>query len=97
VATITICDVCGSRDNVNRRSYCYDRKLDAAGSMSDVSETYDLCESCELRALRMFFDKIEEPPVYKNEKLIKIISKLRDSNETEYVRMRCKKKKVEVI
>jgi hypothetical protein len=48
MATIEICDVCGTADGVQRRSYWVDRRMDAAGSMSDEHDVYDLCEKCEL-------------------------------------------------
>jgi len=49
---IIACDICKSIDKVNRKSYSVDRKMDAAGSMDTVSETFDLCTSCEYEILK---------------------------------------------
>ena len=46
------CDICNCSEDVSVISYCYDRQMDAAGSMEDVCETYDLCKCCELRILK---------------------------------------------
>lgn len=43
MATIEVCDICGSRDGVLRHFYSTDRQTDGAGSMEDVGDTYDLC------------------------------------------------------
>jgi hypothetical protein len=59
MATIIVCDMCGSKDNVKRRSYYYDRKMDAAGSMENVCETYDLCEHCELLVYKETYNKFD--------------------------------------
>lgn len=52
MAQILICDVCGTRKNVNRRQYAYDRRSDGAGSSGDVYEIFDLCLEHELLALK---------------------------------------------
>lgn len=59
---IRICDICDSKNRVNSVYLPYDRKTDAAGSMEDIGESYDLCERCELRILKSVFHKR-----YKNE------------------------------
>ena len=43
MATIKVCDVCGTKDNVNSRYYPYDRRADGAGGMEDVGDSFDLC------------------------------------------------------
>jgi len=49
---ITVCDVCGTQKDVQRVSFSYDRRADAAGSVEDVYETFDLCCKCYLKALK---------------------------------------------
>jgi len=49
---ITVCDVCQTKEGVEKVWLPYDRKMDAAGSMEDVGETFDLCCKCYLRVLR---------------------------------------------
>jgi hypothetical protein len=53
MATINICDICGAREDVSRRSYPYDRRPDGAGGSETVSEIYDLCQTHELIALKL--------------------------------------------
>lgn len=53
MATINICDICGTRNNVNRRQYPYDRRIDGAGSMDTEYEIYDLCQTHELIVLKL--------------------------------------------
>ena len=43
MATIKVCDVCNTKDNVNSRYYPYDRRADGAGGMEDVGADFDLC------------------------------------------------------
>lgn len=43
MATIKICDVCGTRQDVQTKHYWVNRKMDAAGSMDDEYESFDLC------------------------------------------------------
>ena len=52
MATIEVCDICGTRDNVNRRHYAYDRQADGAGGREDINELFDLCETHELIVLK---------------------------------------------
>ena len=74
---ITICDICETRDDVNRVSFCYDRKTDAAGSMEDVCEVFDLCNKCELSVLRRaiaLYKKSKKIDGYEfNKEIIKIV------------------------
>ena len=49
---IRICDICGTREDVQKVWLPYDRKMDGAGSMEDVGETYDLCCRCHLKVLK---------------------------------------------
>lgn len=51
MAQITICDICETRDNVNRKCYPYDRQPDRVGSSEDVCEMFDLCLMHENLAL----------------------------------------------
>lgn len=57
MATITICDLCGSRKSVKSRSYPFDRVPDAAGGMEDQCEIYDLCPECECKVLNAVIHK----------------------------------------
>lgn len=52
MATIEICDVCGSSNAVNHMFFCTGRSLDAAGSIDDDGDGFDLCNSCELKVLK---------------------------------------------
>ena len=52
MATIEICDICGTCDNVNRRYYAYDRLADRARGREDINELFDLCETHELIVLK---------------------------------------------
>jgi len=52
MTTILVCDLCNTRQNVERHSWTIDRKLDAAGSMDDVFVNVDLCLKCENRLLK---------------------------------------------
>jgi hypothetical protein len=52
MATIKICDICGTRNNVNKVCLPYDRRMDGAGSMETISEVYDLCQTHELIAIK---------------------------------------------
>ena len=52
MATILICDLCGSKQNVKRCSWTIDRKADATGSMDDIFVGVDLCLKCENRLLK---------------------------------------------
>ena len=38
-----LCDVCGAKVTTHSVFACTDRKCDAAGSMDDVGESFDLC------------------------------------------------------
>lgn len=44
MSTIIICDICNTRENVEKITLAYDRCMDAAGSMDDVCECFDLCQ-----------------------------------------------------
>ena len=52
MATILVCDVCDTRKDVKRHSWSIDRKMDAAGSMENISVAVDLCLKCENRLLK---------------------------------------------
>jgi len=58
MATILVCDICGSKQNVKRCSWTIDRKTDAAGSADDVFVNVDLCLKCENRLLRQVIDSL---------------------------------------
>ena len=57
MAQITICDICRTRENVNRITLTYDRSMDGAGSMDDDCECFDLCEKHELAAYKRLIKK----------------------------------------
>lgn len=46
MALIRECDRCKSTKDVERKEFYIDRKMDAAGSMEDETEGYDLCKNC---------------------------------------------------
>lgn len=50
MATIRICDVCKSQDDVSNCAYWVDRRMDAAGSMEDDYDSFDLCLKCQMIA-----------------------------------------------
>ena len=67
---IKICDICLSRERESvRKSYAYDRKMDAAGSMDDLWETYDLCMECECKVVVNVLTK-ESPDLFDRNKLL---------------------------
>jgi len=74
---ITICDICGTREDVEKVWLPYDRKLDVAGSTEDVGETFDLCCKCHLKvlneAVRKEIDAKRVAEWLFNRELIKII------------------------
>lgn len=45
------CDVCG-HDEADPLSIVYDREVDAAGSMDDVSLDLDVCPDCHITILK---------------------------------------------
>jgi len=49
------CDICDAIDNVSSKSYIYNTKMGAAGSIENVYFDIDICETCELIALRRFY------------------------------------------
>ena len=60
MATIEVCDICGSRDGVVRHFYAIDRRNDGAGSMEDVGEVYDLCVKHQIVILEATIANIKE-------------------------------------
>ena len=46
---ITVCDICGTKDNLSEKTY----KISYTNSV-----TYDLCIECELRAKKQFIHKL---------------------------------------
>lgn len=48
MATIRVCDICGSRDSVNKVEYLYGRE----GSLENSYETFDLCSLHEAQTLK---------------------------------------------
>jgi len=57
MTTITICDICETRDNVNRIQLVYGRSMDGAGSKDDDVKYFDLCEHHELSAYKELLKK----------------------------------------
>lgn len=55
MAQIIICDVCGTKKNVARKHYAYDRRSDGVGGREDVYKMFDLCQTHELLALSRAF------------------------------------------
>jgi hypothetical protein len=58
MATIKICDVCKSQDEVTNCAYWVDRRMDAAGSMDDEYDSFDLCIQCRLNAAMKVIKKL---------------------------------------
>ena len=55
---ITICDICGMRDNVHRLNLLYGSQRDAAGGQEGMYESYDLCRDHEVVVLRKSITKL---------------------------------------
>lgn len=54
------CDLCASPDDVGdkrRISVFVDRAMDAAGSMEDEYDSFDLCHACAVRVLKQMVTK----------------------------------------
>lgn len=49
---IRICDICKTRDSVNRTRLVYGRENDGASSKEDMIEIFDLCKKCEVGAYK---------------------------------------------
>lgn len=52
MAQILICDICKTRENVNRLNYPYDRCADGAGGSETVFQLYDICQTHEIAAMK---------------------------------------------
>ncbi|RLI83184.1 hypothetical protein DRP04_02135 [Archaeoglobales archaeon] len=76
---ITVCDICGGREKVNRRWYPFDRKMSVAGDSETVGEVFDLCESCELAVLREVLGLERNANMWDTNK--RIISKVKEKIE----------------
>lgn len=51
---ILICDICESREKVTTQHYVTGSQVDVAGGPSeDDYDTFDLCQDCELKILRI--------------------------------------------
>ena len=58
MARIDICDICESREKVTTNQYTFGSQTDLGGGRSeDDFETFDLCQSCELKILKIFVYK----------------------------------------
>jgi len=69
MATIEICDICGSSKDVKRIYYCYGRETDGAGSMSDVGDTFDLCPKHQIQVLEATLIMLwEKHKIHKHER-----------------------------
>ena len=79
---IKICDICKDRkrDSV-RYSYAYDRRMDAAGSMSDEWETYDICAQCLATILIRTLDRAIPALFERNQLIISVLKELKNGNE----------------
>ena len=80
MATIMICDICGTRNNVHRSSFVYDKRLNVDDTIKLLYDTFELCDSCELRAYKSIIAK--HPFEYKHELNREMIDYIRD-NRTE--------------
>jgi len=79
---IKICDICKDRTKeATRYSYAYDRKMDAAGSMSDEWETYDLCAQCLATILIRTLDRAIPALFERNQLIISVLKELKNGNE----------------
>ena len=82
MATIQICDICKSSEIVSTQYYVIGSQTDLAGGASeDDYETYDLCQECELKVLRIY---VYKGAINRKERMtygipiIEIIKKLKD-------------------
>lgn len=87
MASIIVCDICESREKVSTQHYTIGSQTDIAGGPSeDDFDTFDLCQDCELKILRIY--------VYKNAKnrdervkyglpIIEIIKRLKDQYKSK--------------
>jgi len=82
MTTIEICDICGKKCD-NRLFFRTDRAMDAAGSMEDEGEVYDLCEIHENMVLKKVLFKgtneIEKQNI--NKRLVMEVENLKKSKE----------------
>ena len=78
MATIDVCDICGKKCN-NRLFFKTDRVMDAAGSMEDEGENYDLCEKHQIVILKnvLFKGRNELEKMNINKRLVKEVEKLK--------------------
>jgi len=59
MATVIVCDICNSRENITHRGYLIGNQTCLAGEASDIiEEQFDLCQTCELKILREFIKQI---------------------------------------
>jgi len=86
MATIIVCDICNSRENVSVRSYAIDKQADLAGGRAETIEKhFDLCQSCELKILINFVKQIltmSSNPLELNKELINNIHNLINSHSS---------------
>jgi hypothetical protein len=94
MATITVCDVCESRNFVHKLILPYARNIDSTGNAETIGEAYDLCNKCELNALKLFVKSLDEFDM--NRKLIKIIEDMKDGEMNDRFDVNDKLKKMEV-
>ena len=80
---ITICDICGTRDNVNHLTYHY--AISDAQTGDTLHESYDLCRDHEVvvlrKALANLVATMGEKEHDSNKKIIKIIKDMIQEKE----------------
>lgn len=85
MATINICDICKSRENVNSRVYSIGSQTCPAGGTRDtIKEYFDLCQTCELEILRNFIKQlINDAPFQSDQFEInqKIVENIKEINK----------------
>lgn len=82
MALIQQCDVCKSIKDVTQKDFWIDRKMDAAGSMSDECVHKDVCKNCLLKLYETtIFEMAKEqlpncPQSYSGPIMAKIVQKM---------------------
>jgi len=92
MATIIICDVCGTKEKVSRRRYHDDWEHGGPEGHEETFQYYDLCPECELIAFQMFvkalieetkFSKSVQEEISKNIKALIKERRMQNGSETD--------------
>jgi hypothetical protein len=78
MATIKVCDVCGSSEDVNTREYVIGQTYNSI-DYDDVAECFDLCLKCETVVLNRTINSLSNTFDYKceiNKNIVSVIKKL---------------------